>query len=209
MDRSSLAFDTGGEQIARAAALQIAQNLDEQCSLQEIIWNNRDQDWAAAIGIAYQPTRIIRPQKSSIYLGAQPSLVAGENARFDKWPAVTCRCGARSPSADQADQWDNLDLELVIEVLAQAGPFAVDPLDDRSTSDAIDRQYQRLSDAVVACIDLDRSLGTGIPPISLPPRMIPSLPFVKREKAGAGRWLLYQGMELSWTVTGLHRVPGL
>jgi hypothetical protein len=115
----------------------------------------------------------------------------------------------RSPSGEQADQFDILDLELVVEVLAQAGPFSVDPLDDRASSDAVDRQYQRLSDAVVACIDADRSLGSNTWAISLPPRMVASLPFVKREKSGAGKWLIYQAMELTWTATYLRSVPGL
>lgn len=205
MSRPAAGYGSGAEQVARAAALQIAQNLEDQCHLQEVIWNDRDQDWAAAMEIAYVPTRITRVAKSSIYLGAQPSLVAGIESRFDKWPAVTVRCATRTPSnvLEQADQYDSLDLSLTVEVLAMAGPFVADPLDDHSSSDAIDRQYQRLSDAVIACINLDRGLGGNILPLKLPPIGLPSLPFVRKEDAGSGRWLVFQGIELTWIATSL------
>lgn len=210
ISRPVAAYGSSGEQIARAALLQIMQNLDEQCALVENLWDSRDQDWAAAMDIPYKQTIIARPQKDSFYLGAQPSLVAGQNARFDKWPAITVRCGTRTPSSSQIDQADQWDRELIIEVLATAGPFARDPLDDRSTSDQVDRQYQRLSDAVVACIDQDRTLGGNTPPIQNPPEMTPSLPYIIRTKQGAGQYMVNQAMEIRYpSLTGFSLVPGL
>lgn len=198
-----LNLGTGAEQIARAAYAQILTNLDAQCDQLENVWASRDQDWAEITNTAYQRTRITRP--TNYFLGAQPSLVAGAGARFDKWPAVTVRCDTRKPSEDreQPDQFDVYDISLIVEVLTAAGPFRVDPVDDRTISDAIDRQYQRLSDAVVASIDVDRTLGGNILPIKRPSSMVPSLPFTKKADKGAGQWTIYQAMEITWICTSM------
>lgn len=196
---------TGAEQIARAALKQIMDKLDDACEAVENLWYSRDQDWSNVVGTAFVPTKINKPQPSSFYLGAQPSLIVGEPARFDKWPAITVRCGNRKASEDlaQLDQADVWDIELIVEVLTIAGPFLQDPLDDRGTSDAIDRQYQRLSDAVVACIDADRSLGANVLPLQRPATITPSLPFVMKTNKGAGNYLLHQGAELVWIATAM------
>lgn len=203
--RPGVNHGTGAEQIARAAYAQILKNLAAQCAIVEDEWAPRDQDWATIVGIPYKRTLIKPVDPKSMYLGAQPSLVAGENSRFDKWPAITVRVDQRSPSEvrEQPDQYDSYDLQLVIEVLATVGPYQQDPLDNREISDAIDRQYQRLSDAVIACIDVDRSLGNNVLPIKLPPREIPSLPWVRPISQGAGGFAVFQGMELTYTITSL------
>jgi hypothetical protein len=200
--RPAVNYGSSAEQVARAAAQQINVNLESQCDLQETQWAARDEDWAMLMSIPYKPTRIARVDRQSIYLGAQPSLVAGESARFDKWPAITVRAGTRKATDDreQPDQYDVMDVELIVEVLTYAGPFRQDPLDDRSTSDAVDRQYQRLSDAVVGCVDQDRSLGYNFLSIKRPPTMTPSLPFVKKQTSGTGAFLVYQGMEILYIV---------
>lgn len=200
-----LNLGTGAEQIARAAYAQILTNLDAQCDQLENVWASRDEDWAEITNTAYQRTRITRP--SNYYLGAQPSLVAGAGARFDKWPAVTVRCGDRKPSEDraQSDHFDQYDIQLIVEALAVAGPFRVDPIDDRASSDAIDRQYQRLSDAIIGCVDIDRSFSGNVLPLQRPPAITPSLPFVKKADKGSGQWFVYQGAELLWICTSLAR----
>lgn len=202
LDSPTIDIGTGAEQIARAAMLQIVQNLEAQCEVQEGLWAQRDRDWARAMGIPFAPTRITRVESDSFFLGAQPSLVAGENSRFDRWPAITVRVANRTPMPDiaQADQYDKMYLQLVVEVLARAGPFQQDPLDDRGTSDQIDRQYQRLADAVLACINLDRSLNASVLPIQRPPAITPSLPWVRKEDKGAGSFLLFQAAELAWII---------
>jgi hypothetical protein len=206
----TLDYGNGGEQVARAMMVQVVQNLAAQCVLVDNLWSSRDQDFAAVMEIPYRRTVTTVPARTSVYLGAQPSLVVGAGARFDKWPAITVRADVRSPDgAFQADQWDANNVEVVVEVLAAAGPFKVDPVEDRTLSDAIDRQYQRLCEAVVGCVNVDRSLGGSCLPIQSPPRMVPSLPFVKKLESGAGAWSIYQGAELSWTIQTQTRVPGL
>lgn len=207
-----LEYGTGAEQISRAALLQIQGNITAQCALIDNLWLSRDQDFAAARGYPFQPTKTIVPAKTSLYLGAQPSLVSGDNANFDRWPAITVRCGSKDPTNDQPDQYDEYRVELVVEVLAKAGPFQQNPLEDRATSDAADRQYQRLSDAVVGCINADRSLGGNVHSIQNAPQMTPSIPWVRtanRDATSSGGWLVFQAQELVWTVTRLSRVPGL
>ena len=207
-ERLPVARGARGEQAARACAAQIIQNLAEQCSLIDDDCAQQDREWADLIRQPFRRTRTNVPTiPASIYLGAQPSLVQGASARFDKWPAITVRCGPLRASSDpeQPDHFDSLDADLIVECLAVAGPFDLDPVEDRVASDEIDRQYQRLSDAVIACVDLDRSLGGNVLTIKRPPTMTPSLPEIMRESKGAGRWLLYQGMELSWGVTLLTK----
>lgn len=198
---------TGAEQIARAALGQIVDNLVEQCKLVEEDWIPRDQDWAKIIKIPYKRTVIKPVELRSMYLGAQPSLVASEDARFDKWPAITVRVDERRPSAveEQPDQYNSMDLQLIVEVLAAVGPHDQDPIDNREISDAIDRQYQRLADAVVACIDLDTTLGNNIFPLKLPPTMTPSLPWIRKVNVdgAGGQFAVFQGMEIVWTVTAM------
>lgn len=200
---SPLNIGTGAEQIARAALTQIMGNLDAVCDQLEVVWKTRDQDWSTIMKIPYRPTMITRPQ--NYYLGAQPSLLLGDGARYDKWPAITVRCGQRKPTDDrgQSDHYDSYDVELIVEVMTLAGPYNVDPVEDRNSSDAIDRQYQRLSDAVVACLDLDRSLAGNIMPLQRPAVITPSLPWVKKQKDGRGLWFVYQAAELVWTCTSL------
>jgi hypothetical protein len=202
IDRPAINFGSGGEQLARATIQQISANLEAQCQLQETIWAQRDQDWATSMGLAYAPTRITRVQPGSFYTGMQPSLV---ESRFDLWPAITVRSGNRTPSDDreQFDQYDTIDVEIIIEVLTFAGPFQNDPVTDRNTSDAVDRQYQRLSDAVIGCIATDKTLAGHVLPIKRPPRMTPSAPFVLKADNGSGAFLVYQGMELRYIVTQL------
>ena len=205
----ALDYGTGGEQIARAAFLLIAANIQEKSALVDNLWVSRDHDFATMSKLPYRRTITNVPKLTSIYLGAQPSLVLGPGARFDKWPAITVRSDLRKPDVDQPDHFDTMIIMLIVEVLAAAGPFKVDPVDDRSTSDEIDRQYQRLTDATIACVNQDRSLGGNALPISLPPIVTPSLPQVKKLNSGAGPYCLYQGAELLWDVSTQTRVPGL
>lgn len=203
IDRPVIDVGTGAEMIARAAAAQIDANLERQCEYQELLWKQRDADWATTMRKPSGTTRITRVPTSSIYTGARPSLV---ESRFDLWPAITVRCGNRNPSDDreQPDQYDSLDLELIVEVLAMAGPF-LGVVKDRDPDDEIDRQYQRLSDAVQGCISLDKTLNQNILPIKRPPKMTPSLPFAHKLEQGGGEELLFQGMELLYIVTKLLR----
>lgn len=198
-----LNIGTGAEQIARAALGQIMANIKSQVAQLEVIWASRDQDWAVIMKIPYKPTQITLPK--NYYLGAQPSLVAGIGERPDLWPAITCRAGVRKATDDrgQEDQYDSYDVELIIEVLTLAGPFNADPVESHTLSDAVDRQYQRLSDAVVASIDKDRTLSGNILPFQRPPTITPSLPFVKKANKGSGAWYVYQGAEMVWSVTAL------
>lgn len=200
MDVPVIDIGTGAEQIARSAALQIATNLDAQCSVQEGLWNQRDLDWAMAMGIQYFPTEITRVPKQRVFTGRKPSLV---ESRFDLWPAIAVYTDLRRPSMnnEQPDQYDSMDIKLVIEVLAMVGPLAEDPFQGRDAEDAIDRQYQRLSDAVEACVAIDKSLGGTILPIKLPPTMTPSLPFLRKLDKGAGADCIFQGMEIVYFVT--------
>lgn len=190
--------------MARAAAAQIILNLAEQCTLIDDACVPRDQDWAQIVKRPYRRTRINVPKiPDSIYLGAQPSLVEGTNESYDRWPAITVRCNEMKASQDleQPDQYESFDANLIVEVLATAGLFERNPSEDREMSDQIDAQYQRLSDAVLACLELDTNLSGTIHPFKRPPTMTPSLPFVKKQTSGAGQWSIYQGMQLEWGVT--------
>jgi hypothetical protein len=211
LSQPALDYGTGAEQIARAAYVQILQNIASAAASIDNLWTSRDQDFATLTGTPYRRTTINLPDPESFYLGAQPSLVVGPGARFDKWPAITIRADMREPdqASAQPDQWDTMLITLVVEALAAAGPFNVEPVEDRSLSDEIDRQYQRLAEAVVFCVNKDRSLGGNCLPISLPPRITPSSPFVKRLKDGAGPWTLYQGAELVWIVSTQTQAVGL
>ena len=202
--RPQIARGTRSELVAKAAAAQIIENLAAQCALIDDDCVPRDQDWAQIVRRPYRRIKINVPViPDGIFLGAQPSLVEGTDERFDRWPAITVRCNDLKPTQDlgQPDHYESFDASLIIEVLATAGLFRQNPADDRALSDEIDMQYQRLSDAVLSCIEIDKTLSGTIPYLQRPPIMTPSLPFTKRQSKGAGMWSLYQGMQLEWTVT--------
>lgn len=201
LDAPILSLADDGEMVARAVAVQIAANLPTQCSAQDQLWAQRDQDFATAMNIPYRRTIVQFPPSKRIYLGARPSLVESPG---ELWPAVTVRADKRVPSSDaeQADQYDSWDVTFIIEALACAGPFP-DVVQDRDPSDEIDRQFQRLAGAVHACIMYDRTLGGTTFPIKRPPQMLPSLPRARKSDKGAGQNLLFQGMQLTYVATRL------
>lgn len=200
--RPAISVDDSSELIQRAVAIQIIDNLPEQIALQEALWAIRDADWAVAAGRPPTTTTITPVLRRSVYLGHRLSL---QDAPQDTLPAITVRCADTDPSEDreQADQYDSLELALVVEVWTTCGPFD-DPVANQADQDQIDRQIHRLTAAVRGCISTDRSLGETTMGIRRPPRSRMSLPFVRSADAtNAGKKFLVQATELTYSVTSL------
>lgn len=202
MDRPAIGLDDSTELVQRAAAIQIIRQLPIQIPLQEALWANRDADWALATGRPLTSTTITPVNPKSVYTGHRLDL---QVAPQDTFPAITSRCfdSVPAPDAEQPDQYDQAELTLVIEVWVSCGPF-IDPVADHDDQDQIDRQLHRLSAAVRASIDFDRSLGSVVMPIRLPARTRASLPFVtKATERNIDRSFLVQAMELTYTASAL------
>ena len=202
VDRPAIGWDDSSELIQRAAALQIIDNLPAQITIQQTLWEARDQDWATDTNRPMASTTIKSVNPRSVYLGHRLDLQVAPN---DTLPAITVRCLDSAPSEDrvQPDQYDSLELVLIVEVWVSSGPFD-DPVANQSDQDQIDRQLHRLTAAVRGCINADRSLGSTTMGIQRPPRSRSSLPFVRKSDAtNVGKKFLVQATELTYSVTSL------
>lgn len=201
LSRPAIGYDDSTELIQRAVAALIIEELPQQVALQQIYWQPRDQDWAAITGRPLLPTRITPVDRKNIYVGYFDMLKAPASV----FPAVAVRCFNSVPADDreQADQYDQLELTLVIEVWTAIGPYT-DKDADRSDQEQIDRQLHRLTAAVRNCVIADRSLGNTTMGIRRPPRAIASLPQVtKADSTATGPKFLLQAVELTYAVSAL------
>lgn len=187
--------------VERAAMVQIRLNLEQEVQRQESNWAQRDQDFAAAMGLPYLPTTIARVSLQNYFVGARPSLI-GSTADF--WPSITTRAAMSKASSEQGDQWDIFDVQLDVEVLCKAGPVPQDRLHEQAGIDAegeVNKQVQRLSAAVHMCVRLDPTLGGVVLPYRQPPvkrQGFPSaIPGNTRERVGD--YWLYAGRQLRYT----------
>lgn len=202
MSRPAIGYDDSSELIQRAVALQIVAELPAQIELQQIQWVDRDLDWAKATGRPLTNMTIKTVNPKSVYTGHRLSL---QDAPQNTFPAIACRCFNSVPSADreQPDQYDSQDLALIIEVWVSTGPYD-DPVSNQADSDEIDRQLHRTTSAVRGCIVANRSIGNTSMGVARPPRVTPSLPFVRNAtEKNVGPKFLIQAVELAYTITSL------
>lgn len=201
LDRPVLGHGDRCEEIQRAAAAQIIRELPAQIARQQAEWDQRDKDFAKLLEKQFHRVVIQPVPAKRVFTGMKPSLV---ESRWDLWPALAVYAGESDPSADreQPDQYSSYDVKLVIEVMARIGPFPVDSK-DRDYEDEIDRVHHRLASAVQSSISADETLGGVCSYIKRPPKTTSGLPFARRETEGTGGELIFQGRQLTYTMTTL------
>lgn len=203
-DRPAISIDDSSELIQRAAAATIIAWLPITIPRVEALWAQRDADWATELDVPLIGTTIKPPNPRSVYTGHRLDL---QTAPLGTFPAITCRCFDSAPADDleQADQYDQIELTLIVEVWAAAGPFGKDDaVIDHASQDQIDRQLHRLASAVRAAINMDKSLGFTTMGIRRPPRARASLPFaVTGNQENVGKKFLVQAMELTYAISAL------
>jgi hypothetical protein len=191
------------EMVQRAALLQIKTHLPEEVSWQEDLWAQRDEAFAKAMGWGFTPVQIEQPAPGNFYAGARPSLV---EAPIEFWPSITVRANSSSSASRQLDQMDISDVPLFIEILCKAGPVPQDKIHAKEgveTDGMVDAQVQRLTAAVIGCIDRDKTLGGVVPVIARPARIKPSAPFTRPGASGQGTgdYYVFQGKQLEYVTT--------
>src|ERR1700756_2296623 len=95
-----LAVTVGDETllVERAAMIQIRSHIEQECQRQEMIWNQRDQDFCNAMNVPFIPPAIERVQPQNYFEGARPSLV---QSSIDFWPSITARAAMSRASSEQ------------------------------------------------------------------------------------------------------------
>jgi hypothetical protein len=193
--------------VERAALLQIALNLEQECVRQETNWAKRDAAFAQAMGpsgVEYvvQPAKVERVLPQNFFVGARPSLLVSSIAF---WPSITVRCPNVGPSREQDDQIDILDCQLSVDVLCKAGPVRQEQLHLEPGINAegdVNRQVQMLSAAVHMCLRRDPTFGGRVQTLQRPPRKDSGLPFAVpgTNQERTGPYYLYMAKRLRYVV---------
>lgn len=168
----------GLELVQMKATLQVAEHLPGELARQAQAWSDIDRAFAEKMGRTYRSTHLESPDRSSIYPGARGGILA---MPWDSFPAVMVMAddGTVSPEGPRFDQGTTAyNIALYIEAIVRSDEFFKDDAAERLLEEGnVDRRAKRTLEALVQCIEIDRSLG-GVAPGMSDPHVIQTDPFV-------------------------------
>lgn len=175
---------TGLETLQRATLQILYNNLNSELITTEALWAPKDIAWAASMNQIYKEVTLEPIQNENFYSGHKPSLI---NKGPDYFPAVTVLAYNSAQGGDTAyDQAWGLQDRIAIETLVKAGFY---PDDDISGvgEDIVNGRIQRTTDAIIAVMAHNRTLGGLVQSISDTPTVQISEVFALSDER-KGRW---------------------
>lgn len=168
----------GLEPAQMQATLQIVANLPTELQRQADAWKVPDRTFADALKIPYRPTVLETPPQGSYFPGCRLGVI---NMPWDRFPMVSVMSDTGTPTAEspRIDQGGSAySVSLWIESIVRSDEFYADNADERVLEEGhVDRRAKRMLEALVQCIDLDRTLGGNVPELAAP-RVAQTDPFL-------------------------------
>lgn len=192
------------ELIEKACKAQIVKYLAEITGRLQDIWDKRDREFIEETKIgSYSKITIPHVKPENIHSGIEvESLI---NAPLDRWPTILVYARNSTPYSVQEDQFDTVNIPLIIEVLCTDGPVKESEIRAKKGLELMENlnsKLQRLSDAVYLCIKKDPSLSGTIGEIEKPSKVTTSLPWARKENkdSATGESFFFQGKQFDFSV---------
>lgn len=187
----------GFEPVTRAARLCLAQYINDEIDAQSEKWASEDLA-LQALGFDPGVGQIEVEHISSEHLHEGPHLSL-LRADIEAFPNCSVMAYQVSPSGEQFDQFDNVDLVLFAETMVIAGPVTAGQ--EVAWETIVHRRIQRTTEAVNASILRDRTLmGTVTPIQSIPRGGVNNSSELKPKEGGKGPKYLWQGSRLQYAI---------
>jgi hypothetical protein len=108
----------GLEEIERQVHIILYEQLNDELDVQEEIWYEDDEEFAATVGSDLGKTFLEHIEPHNFYSGHRPSLLQGKQ---DKFPNVAVMCyTAKNEERDRIDQMQNWSVNIDIEVMVKS-----------------------------------------------------------------------------------------
>lgn len=192
---------TGLETLQRAVLQILHDNLNSELITTEAVWAPKDIAWAASMNQIYKEVELEPIQDRNFFSGHQPSLI---KRGPDSFPAVTVLAYNSAQGGDTAyDQAWGLQERVAVETLVKAGFY---PEDDISGigEDIVNGRIQRTTDAIIAVLAHNRTLGGLVAAIGDTPTVQISEVFAVSDDQ-TGRWY-WQASRIDLIITRLSAV---
>lgn len=112
-----LSVDVGLERIQRAVAMLMVENINDELSAQEALWEPRDTAWFAAVGRP-DPGFSLEPiPPDNIYSGIIPSLITSPSSSY---PNLCVIAYIATPVGTDSDWHENYQITLALEFMVKS-----------------------------------------------------------------------------------------
>lgn len=192
---------TGLETLQRAVLKVLHDNLNSELITTEALWQSRDIQWATDMNQVYKEVTLEPIEDANFYSGHKPSLISKGP---DYFPAVTVLAYNSAQGGDTGfDQAWGLRELVAVETLVKAGFY---PDDDISGvgEDIVNGRIQRTTDAIIAVVAHNRTLGGLVQSIGDTPTVQISEVFAVTDDR-KGRWY-WQASKIDLVITRLSAV---
>jgi hypothetical protein len=186
----------GFEPVGRAAMLLLFDGLNQEIETQQERWSEQDLKLQELTSGTVGQIDIEPIEGDHFFEGPHRSLV---DAAPSAYPNVSVMGYSTQPKVTQYDQFDSMNMRLMVEVMVKAGPVPEGQEVDFET--ILHRRIQRTTEAVHIVVSSDRTLLGTVEPIQLPPRGgIAQQSWARREEKGRGPRYLWQGSRLEYAL---------
>lgn len=176
--RSGGQTSIGLEPAQMKATMQVIERLPLELARQADAWKVPDRTFADALKIPFRPTVLELPPQGSYFPGCRLGII---DMPWDKFPAVSVMADTGTPTAESPrfDQGGSAySVSLWIEAIVRSDEYYKDDPGERVLEEGnVDRRAKRTLEAIVQCIDADRSLGGTVPGLAAP-RVAQTDPFL-------------------------------
>lgn len=199
---SLLTDETTGLETLQRATLQILHDdLNDQLITTEAIWDPKDVAFAASMNQVYKQITLEPIHDENFFSGHKPSLI---QRGPDYFPAVTVMAYTSRAGGDtNIDQAWGLSDQISIETLVKAGFYPDDDITGVG-EDIVNARVQRTTDAIIAVLAHNRTLGGLVNSIGDTPTVQVSEVFAVTDDR-TGRWY-WQASKIDVTATRLSAI---
>lgn len=185
----------GLEIIQREITLVLFDNLNDEISAQETLWELRDKTWNKATGQDIGGTSLEKVKSENFHSGHRPSLI--EKLPKENYPNISVMVYTGRPTNMSIDQATNFQIRTDIEIMCKSV---------KSESE-VDRRIHRTAEAVHQVLARNESLNkTSIGWENDPTVQITDI-FKRREEKGGGKDWYWQAARISYYLTRRAILP--
>jgi hypothetical protein len=181
---------TGLEVIGKHMLMTLAANINTELELVDAERSGTDQLLADVLEADYVPVVSESVPLTNFHHGHRPSLIMSQPKGF---PNVSVISYQVNPAAQVGDSYDMQTVAVAVEIFAKHGPDRLSVLSRGEPT--VNARIQRLADAAVRSIALDRTLGGLVMGLASAPSVTLTDVQVRQEDDG-DRGLLWQGARI-------------
>ena len=185
----------GLELIQRKVCLILFEELNDEFTLQEQLWEDRDKEWNQITGQDLGVTNLEKVKPEHFYPGHRPSLI--EKLPKPNYPNVSVMAYQGRPPASVIDQTTNFNVNVDIELMVKS---------EKSESE-VDRRSHRSVEEIHQVMVRNESLGGFSMGWENDPIVQLTDIFSRREDKGAGKVWYWQANRIRYSLLRRSNLP--